>query len=132
MASKLVNKAGKAVLATGNLATSAYTDFSKLLKDFNVIGFVLGLLIANGVAEIANSFIDGILMPSVQPILDKISKKGTQVKIGGLTLHLEKFITSVLKFFMISLVIFGLLKLGVSMSKPITWVKIVADDTRSA
>ena len=132
MASKLVNKAGKAVLATGNLATSAYTDFSKLLKDFNVIGFVLGLLIANGVAEIANSFIDGILMPSVQPILDKISKKGTQVKIGGLTLHLAKFITSILKFFMISLVIFGLLKLGVSMSKPITWVKIVADDTRSA
>ena len=130
MASKLVNKAGKAVLATGNLATSAYTDFSKLLKDFNVIGFVLGLLIANGVAEIANSFIDGILMPSVQPILDKISKKGTQVKIGGLTLHLAKFITSILKFFMISLVIFGLLKLGVSMSKPITWVKIVGDDTK--
>ena len=79
MASKLVNKAGKAVLATGNLATSAYTDFSKLLKDFNVIGFVLGLLIANGVAEIANSFIDGILMPSVQPILDKISKKGSEL-----------------------------------------------------
>jgi len=130
MASKLVNKAGKAVLATGNLATSAYTDFSKLLKDFNVIGFVLGLLIANGVAEIANSFIDGILMPSVQPILDKISKKGTQVKIGGLTLHLAKFITSILKFFMISLVIFGLLKLGVSMSKPVTWVKIVGDDTK--
>ena len=128
MSDQVQNMTSVAANATGDFAVGILGDFSKLMKDFNVIGFVLGLLIANGVAEIANSFIDGVLMPTVQPLLDKVSEKGAEIRVGGLTLNLEKFITALLKFFMVALVIFALLKLGVSMSKPVSWVRVVGND----
>jgi len=99
-------------------------SFYKVLKDFNVIGFVLGLLIANSVAEIANSFIDGIIMPSIKPLLDRIKSNNTNIKVGGLNLHLDKFLNSLLKFLVLAFIIFILLQLGINMTRPLTWVRI--------
>mgnify|MGYP006083867271 CR=1 FL=1 len=103
---------------------NAVGSFYKVLKDFNVIGFVLGLLIANSVAEIANSFIDGIIMPSIKPLLDKMGSKKTTVKIGGLDIHLTQFFKSILKFLVLAIIIFILLQLGIKMSRPLTWVRV--------
>ena len=117
-----------AVKATGQLLDSsgnAINSFLKLFKDFNVIGFVLGLLIANGVAEIAQAFIDGIIMPTAKPILDRISSKSAEVRIGGFTLHLEKFLKAIFKFMALTLIIFLLVNVGVNMNKPVTWVRVV-------
>lgn len=109
---------------TGKLVEDGVGSFYKVLKDFNVIGFVLGLLIANSVAEIANSFIDGIIMPSIKPLLDRVKSENTDIKIGGLNLHLDKFLNSLLKFFVLALIIFVLLQFGVNMTRPLTWVRI--------
>ena len=51
------------------------------------------------------------------------------LKIGGLTLHLEKFVNALMKFLAMALVIFLLLQFGVKMTKPVTWVSVrsVAD-----
>ena len=117
--------AGKKIMnQTEELISEGVGSFYQVLKDFNVIGFVLGLLIANSVAEIANSFIDGIIMPSLEPLLSKIRTKEAHIKIGGLNLHLEKFINSLLKFFALALIIFILLQFGVKMSRPLTWVRV--------
>ena len=116
--------AAETASASVNVVEETLGSFGKLLKDFNVVGFVLGLLIANGVAEIAQAFIDGVLMPTLQPVLSRIGSKGTTVQIGGLTLHLEKFINALLKFFALALVIFVLMKAGVNMSRPVDWVRI--------
>lgn len=99
-------------------------SFYKVLKDFNVIGFVLGLLIANSVAEIANSFIDGIIMPSIKPLIEKLNTKDAVLKFGGINLHLDNFLKSVLKFLVLALIIFILLQFGVKMTRPLTWVRI--------
>ena len=117
----------KVAQETANVAVSAVSEFGKLMKDFNVVGFALGLLIANAVGEMANSFIDGILMPTVQPMIDNVTSKNTQITIGNFTIKLDKFINAVLKFLMIAVVIFVLMKLGVSMTKPVTWVRIVGN-----
>lgn len=103
--------------------------FVKLLKDFNVIGFALGVMIGNNAAELANSFIEGVIMPTLEPFLRKISGKHMTVKIGPITLKLEKLINSIFHFFAMALVIFLLLKFGVQMTKPVTWVSVrsVAD-----
>lgn len=121
--------AGKVVDATGELAVEGVGKFIKLLKDFNVIGFALGVMIGNNAAELANSFIDGIIMPTLEPLLKRASGKHMTVKIGGLTLHLEKFFKAVMKFLAMALVIFILLQIGVNMTKPVTWVSVrsVAD-----
>ena len=118
----------KVAQETANVAASAVSEFGKLMKDFNVVGFALGLLIANAVGEMANSFIDGILMPTVQPMIDRVTSKNTQITIGNFTIKLDKFINAVLKFLMIAVVIFVLMKLGVSMNKPVSWVRVVGNN----
>ena len=118
----------KVAQETANVAVSAVSEFGKLMKDFNVVGFALGLLIANAVGEMANSFIDGILMPTVQPMIDRVTSKNTQITIGNFTIKLDKFINAVLKFLMIAVVIFVLMKLGVSMNKPVSWVRVVGNN----
>lgn len=110
--------------ASSNIAGKAVGDFAKLFKDFNVIGFVLGLLVANGVAEIAQAFIDGVIMPTAQPLLNKVSSQNAEIRLGGFILHLEKFLGAIFKFLVLAVVIFILMQVGVKMSRPITWVRI--------
>ena len=61
--------ASDVVNATGEAAVESVNQFVKILKDFNVIGFALGVMIGNNAAELANSFIDGIIMPTLEPAL---------------------------------------------------------------
>ena len=112
--------------AVGDGIAGGLNSFGQLLKDFNVIGFVLGMLIANGVAAIATSFIEGILMPTIQPLINKLGTKDGQasVSVGGLTFHLGKFINALLKFLALAVVIFVLMQFGVQMTRPITWVRV--------
>jgi len=111
-----------------NMGTKATAEgvnkFIKLIQDFNVIGFALGIMIGNNVAELAKTFIDGIIMPTLQPLLEKAGGKEMTVRVGGLTFHLEKFVQAIMKFIGISIVIFVLLQFGINMNKPVTWVSI--------
>ena len=118
--------------AGAKVATESVNKFIKLIQDFNVIGFALGIMIGNNVAELANSFIDGVIMPTIDPILKKAGGKDMTINVGGLTFHLEKFVQAIMKFIGISIVIFVLLQLGVNMSKPVSWVSVrsVADGVK--
>ena len=111
-----------------NMGTKAAAEgigkFVKLIQDFNVIGFALGIMIGNNVAELANSFIDGIIMPTLEPVMKRAAGKNMTVKVGGLTFQLEKFVQAIMKFIGISVVIFVLLQFGINMNKPVTWVSI--------
>ena len=83
------------VVNMGTKATVEGIDkFVKLIQDFNVIGFALGIMIGNNVAELANTFIDGIIMPTLEPLLKKAGGKEMTVRVGGLTFHLEKIRSS--------------------------------------
>jgi len=121
---KVGEAVGNAVGVVGDVVGESMQSFGDLLKNFNVIGFVLGLLISTSVSEIANSFIEGVIMPTIQPFLDKITDKGSSIKIGGLTLHLEKLINSIFKFLALSLVIFIIMQFGTKITKPVQWVRI--------
>jgi len=100
------------------------SDFIKLVKDFNVIGFALGIMIGQNVAELANSFIDGIIMPTLKPFFEKISNKKLNLKIGFINLQLEKFFNAIMKFLALALVIYILLQFGIKLKKPVTWVSV--------
>ena len=127
--------AGKATAnaaeAGAKAGAGAIETFVQLFKDFNVVGFVLGLLIANGVAEVAQAFIDGVIMPTAQPYLDRINAKGAGLRIGSFTVHMEKFLKAWFKFMMLCLCIFILVTIGVKMTKPVTWVRVVGQDLKA-
>ena len=99
----------------------------KVISDFNVIGFALGLIIGQNVSELAKTFINGVIMPTLKPVLQRItgSENEFTVEIGGLRIELGEFINALIKFFALSIVIFIMLQFGVSMKKPVQWVKIV-------
>ena len=114
------------------MADEGMNKFIQLIKDFNVIGFALGVLVGNQAAELADAIIDGVIMPTIQPVLDKVGGENLVLNIGGVQIHLEKFISALIKFFALAVVIYMLMTVGVKITKPVSWVSIrsVADGVK--
>ena len=120
-------KSGNTMLRT-MLSSYLYTNDGSF--DFNVIGFALGVLMANAGKDLANSVIDGVIMPTLKPGLDRITPQGkATLRIGSIEINLEKLITALIRFICLGLVVYLLIKVGVKMTKPTAWVSIrsVAD-----
>ena len=116
------------ILGSGlGFAKESVSGLIKVISDFNVIGFALGLVIGQNVSELAKSFINGVIMPTLKPLLERLtgSKKEFTIEIGGIRIELGEFINALIKFFALSIVIFIMLQFGVSLKKPVQWVKIV-------
>jgi large-conductance mechanosensitive channel len=90
------------------------SDYINFLKQNNIIGFAIGLMLASSVIEISNVTIDSIVMPTLDPILKK--NKNYTIKIGSLQIDLEKFVRSLLKLLILSFIIFLLFKYGMKLN----------------
>ena len=101
-------------------------EFVKLLKDFNVIGFALAIIITSNIEELANAFIDGIILPTIQPLLDSLNgnNKGKLYLGKAIVLDYQKFVSALLKFLILSVLIYVTITMGIKISKPIDWVSI--------
>jgi large-conductance mechanosensitive channel len=125
-----VDVVGDVAVETTGAVTSEAGGLMKVLTDFNVIGFALGVLMANAGKDLANSVIDGVIMPTLKPALDRITPQGkATLRIGSIEINLEKLITALIRFVSLGLVVYLLIKVGVKMNKPTAWVSIrsVAD-----
>tara|TARA_B100001093_G_scaffold511885_1_gene580711 strand:+ start:1495 stop:1908 length:414 start_codon:yes stop_codon:yes gene_type:complete len=122
---KIGSDLGNAIGSTIGSVASQGGTFMQLLKDFNVIGFALGVMMANNVAELANSFIDGIIMPTIKPAMTRVTgEDGTGIQIGNVYIDLTKFLNSFIKFLALSVVIFLIIQFGVNITKPVSWVSV--------
>ena len=103
-------------------------DYITFISEFNILGLGIGYLVGVNLKDTVAVYIDDILMPFVNPILQKYSTKkgGFVLSIPGtsIKLNLEKVISSTIKFICLSLIIFALLKFGVKLKKPTRWVSI--------
>ena len=104
-------------------------EYTEFITKFNVLGLAVGLMIGSNLKQVANDFIDDILMPFIYPIIKLISndgKRNMKLKIPGtnISLKLKRVISSIIKFGCLSLIIFSLLKFGIKLKKPITWVSV--------
>lgn len=119
------NEIGNVVGGVTSNAANEARGFIKVLTDFNIVGFALGVLMANAGKDLTNSIIDGIIMPTLQPAINRITPKGkTSIRIGSIEINLEKIISALIKFSALTLVVYLLIKVGINMSKPITWVSV--------
>jgi len=109
-----------------------FEEYMEFVQKFNVLGLAIGLMIGSNLKDVAGDFIDDILMPFVNPILKQISN-GKEGDEEGLTLSipktniklkLDKVVASVIKFACLSIMIFGMIKLGVKLKKPTQWVSV--------
>ncbi len=106
-------------------------SFVNFLAQFNVVGLAIGFIIAGNLQAIANSFIDTILVPLIKPLLDKVEEVTDRdlTTYWGAKVNATEFIRAMIKFTLLGLIIFVLIKLGMKIDHPITYVKIVKSKT---
>ena len=103
-------------------------QYMEFFSKFNVLGLAIGLMIGSNLKDVASDFIDDVLMPIVNPFLNIFTKgKGVVLHIPrtGIKINLERVISSSIKFFALSVIIFVMIQLGVKLKKPVQWVRIV-------
>ena len=103
-----------------------YLDF---FSKFNVLGLAIGLMIGSNLKDVANDFIDDVLMPFVEPFLVYITgKKENGIKFTipntTITIDLKRVVASLTKFIALSFVIFVMLQFGIKLKKPVQWVSV--------
>ena len=102
-------------------------DYIQFFAKFNVLGLAIGLMIGSNLKDVASVFIDDVLMPFIAPLLNMITRgQGVKYTIPktSITINLERVLSSGIKFFCLSFVIFIMLQLGVRLRKPIQWVSV--------
>ena len=103
-------------------------QYMEFFSKFNVLGLAIGLMIGSNLKDVAGDFIDDVLMPIVNPFLNIFTKgKGVVLHIPrtSIKINLERVISSSIKFFALSVIIFVMIQLGVKLKKPVQWVRIV-------
>ena len=108
-------------------------EYGEFISKFNVLGLAIGLMIGSNLKDVAGDFIDDVLMPFVNPVLKQLSggkddENGGMLKFtvpgSDIKINLTKVVSSSIKFLMLSVVIFMLIKFGVKLKKPVQWVSV--------
>ena len=101
--------------------------YFEFMSKFNVLGLAIGFIIAANLQAISKAFIDDLMMPFINPIIEKMKgEDGITFTVPGtkISLNLEKIISALIKFLLLSLIIFVLINLGTKIEKPIQWVHV--------
>lgn len=87
-----------------------FAEFKKFIMRGNVIDLAVGVIIGGAFQAIVSSLVDDIVTPLLGIILGKVDFSSLAVKIGAATINYGKFITAIINFFIMALVIFAIIK----------------------
>ncbi len=87
-----------------------FAEFKKFIMRGNVIDLAVGVIIGGAFQAIVSSLVDDIVSPLLGIILGKVDFSSLAVKIGAATINYGKFITAIINFFIMALVIFAIIK----------------------
>lgn len=85
-------------------------EFKKFIMRGNVIDLAVGVIIGGAFQTIVNSLVDDIITPLLGIVLGKIDFSTLVVQIGEATISYGKFITAIINFLIMALVIFTIVK----------------------
>lgn len=83
-----------------------FAEFKKFVMRGNVIDLAVGVIIGGAFQTIVNSLVNDIVTPLLGIILGKIDFSSLAITIGDASIGFGKFITAVINFFIMALVIF--------------------------
>ena len=86
-----------------------FAEFKKFIMRGNVIDLAVGVIIGGAFQAIVSSLVDDIVTPLLGIILGKVDFSSLAVKIGEATINYGKFITAIINFFIMALVIFAII-----------------------
>lgn len=108
-------------------AGGMFSEYMDFFSKFNVLGLAIGLMIGSNLKDVAGTFIDDVLMPFVNPVIETFTnEEGVEFTVPGskIKINLERVLSSSIKFIALSLIIFAMLQLGVKLKKPVQWVSV--------
>ena len=122
-----------------NVVSDGTNSIGRIMVDFNVIGVALGVLIGNNIVDLVNALNEGIIIPSIQPFLDRLQIRTNKDKDkdidttedsdnskGGIKFDFNSLFTPLIKFITVSLIVLFFLNLGTSLlDSPSTKVVII-------
>jgi large conductance mechanosensitive channel len=124
------------VIGTKSRSKVMYTppssqSFAEFLAQFNVIGLAIGFIIAGNLKDIATKFIDTVLIPLIKPALDQVERVTNREieTYWGAKINFNAFVTACIKFTLLGLIIYVMIRMGMKIDHPITYVKIVKELT---
>ena len=85
-------------------------EFKKFIMRGNVIDLAVGVIIGGAFQAIVSSLVEDIVTPLLGIILGKVDFSNLAVTIGDASIGYGKFITAVINFFIMALVIFAIVK----------------------
>ena len=87
-----------------------FAEFKKFITRGNVMDLAVGVIIGGAFQAIVNSLVEDIVTPLLGIILGKVDFSNLAVTIGEASIGYGKFITAVINFFIMALVIFAIVK----------------------
>lgn len=90
--------------------TGFFAEFKKFVMRGNVIDLAVGVIIGGAFQTIVNSLVNDIVTPLLGIILGKIDFSSLAFTIGDASVSYGNFITAVINFFIMALVIFVIVR----------------------
>ncbi len=88
-----------------------FAEFKKFIMRGNVIDLAVGVIIGGAFQAIVSSLVEDIVTPLLGIILGKVDFSNLAVMIGDASIKYGKFITAVINFFIMAIVIFVIVKM---------------------
>ena len=86
-----------------------FQEFKEFISRGNVMDMAVGIIIGGAFTAIVNSLVDDIISPLLG-LFGNMNFDQLTAKIGGVTLTYGKFVTAVINFLLIALVLFCIIK----------------------
>ena len=99
-----------------NVVSSEITDFTNFFASTHVIPIAVAFIIAAQITQLSSNFVDDILSPIISVIInekDEESLKNTYIDIFGARIMIGSFIASLLKFIIMLIIIYYVVKFTV-------------------
>ncbi len=96
-------------MADDNKKKGFFQEFREFISRGNVMDMAVGIIIGGAFTAIVNSLVDDIISPLLG-LFGNMNFDQLTAKIGGVTLTYGKFITAVINFLLIALVLFCIIK----------------------
>ncbi len=87
-----------------------FKEFKEFISKGNVMDLAVGVIIGGAFKAIVDSLVNDMIMPIITMITGKVDLSGLSVKIGTATLSYGKFISAIINFLIIAIVIFLMIK----------------------
>ena len=85
-------------------------EFMEFLKEYKVVGLAVAFIMATASTSLVKSFVEDIIMPVITPFIPGGEWKEATLSIGPIVLSWGSFLSQVINFVILALVVFVIAK----------------------